>query len=141
MQELFPKIISEQNGVYTAFVMAGRPPSKEAPTFGQNLAAARRARGLTQPQLADMLDMTVKGIDYYERRAANPNSEFVRRSAKVLKVSVAELIGEEPSLEKQRPGPAPKLKRQIDQIQTLSRSKQKFVSELLDTVLKSEATS
>ena len=139
MQQLFTNNIDEQNVGYTAFVMAGRPPTKTAPTFGQNLAAARRSRGLTQPQFAKMVGMTGKAIDYYERRAKNPNTEFVRKAAKALKVSVADLIGEEVFPVRQRPGPAPKLKRQIEQIQTLPRTKQRFVSQLLDTVLKSEA--
>ena len=121
--------------MYTAFVMAGRPQSKKAPAFGRNLAAARQARGMTQPQLAETLGMTVKGIDYYERRAKNPNSDFVQKAAKVLKVSVSELLGDQSPKERQPPGPAPKLKRQIEQIQELPKSKQKFVSEFLDTVL------
>lgn len=136
MQGLLEEKSFEQDGPYNALAMAGRPPSKKAPVFGQNLAAARRAHGMTQPQLADALGMTVKGIDYYERRAKNPNSDFVRKVAKVLKLSVSDLLGEELPKVQRRPGPAPRLKQQIEQIQQLPKSKQKFVSELLDTVLK-----
>ena len=78
----------------------------------------------------------MKGIDYYERRAKNPNSDFVQKVAKVLKVSVSELLGDGGPKVRRRPGPAPRLKRQIEQIQHLPKSKQRFVSELLDTVLK-----
>jgi len=119
--------------------MAGRPPEKEPPIFGKRLADLRRGRGLTQQQLADTLGMTVKGIDYYERRAQNPSLDFARRAAKALNVSVAELLGEGGNGLQRKRGPSPKLQRQLEEIQRLPRSKQKFVSELLDTVLKTTA--
>jgi transcriptional regulator with XRE-family HTH domain len=40
--------------------------------FGQRLAAARRAKGITQRELADRLNTTRAMVDYYERRAVNP---------------------------------------------------------------------
>jgi DNA-binding transcriptional regulator YiaG len=39
--------------------MAGRPPTKPAPIFGTNLAALRKARGLSQPQLAEQLGVSL----------------------------------------------------------------------------------
>jgi DNA-binding XRE family transcriptional regulator len=58
------------NQAYNADIMAGRPPTKEAPIFGQRLAALRRAKDLSQTQLAELLDTTRKMIDYYEREPA-----------------------------------------------------------------------
>ena len=86
-----------------------------------------------------MLDMTVKGIDYYERRAHNPSIDFVQRVAKALRVSVADLIGNEESAKRERPGPTPKLQRQFKEIQELPRSKQRFISQVIDSVLRGEA--
>jgi transcriptional regulator with XRE-family HTH domain len=123
-----------QNMVYDAG-MAGRPPSKEAPLFGQRLAAARKKRGWSQTELATRLNVTRCLIDYYERRAVNPALDFVRKAAEMLEVSVSELAGEESKTTTQRPGPAPKLQRQIEELRRLPRAKQRFVSELLDTVL------
>jgi DNA-binding XRE family transcriptional regulator len=68
------------NQPYNADVMADRPPTKEAPIFGQRLAALRRAKGLSQTQLAELLDITRKMIDYYERRAGNPSLDFIQRA-------------------------------------------------------------
>src|SRR5262249_41547057 len=79
--------------------------TKEAPIFGQRLAALRRAKGLSQTQLADLLDTTRKMIDYYERRAGNPSLDFIQRVAEALDVSVAELLGSEAKGHTQQAGP------------------------------------
>jgi transcriptional regulator with XRE-family HTH domain len=135
MQAHYHENGSEQIVVYTGDAMAGRPPEKEAPPFGQRLAAVRKARGMTQQQLAELLDMTVKGVDYYERRARNPSSEFVQRAADALGVAVTELLGENGNGPRRKRGPSPKLQRQLEEIQRLPKGKQKFVSDFLDTVL------
>ena len=58
--------------------------------------------------------------------------------AEVLAVSVEELIGIARSDVKKR-GPAPKLLKQVEQISQLPKAKQKFVSEMLDTVIQQTA--
>lgn len=58
----------------------------------------------------------------------------LRHIGKALHVPVEHLLGEEPATAKR--GPAPKLQRQIDQVATLPRAQQQFVSQFLDTVLK-----
>jgi len=113
--------------------MAGRPPTKEAPEFGRRLAAIRKERGLTQPQFAELLEMTPKGIDYYERRAKNPSFEFVQKASEALGLTPDELMGVEAP--KSKSGPSPKLQKQLEQIQQLPRSKQRVVSQLLEAFL------
>jgi hypothetical protein len=49
-------------------------------------------------------------------------------------VSLDELLGEDDAAAKKR-GPAPKLQQQIERIQRLPRTKQRFVMEMIDTVL------
>jgi transcriptional regulator with XRE-family HTH domain len=124
-----------QSRLYTAD-MAGRPPTHDAPEFGKRLAAARRAKGLSQEALAKLLGTTRVNIGYYERKASNPTLEFIQRCADVLNVPLADLIGAEPCKNgHHKPGPPSRLQQQLEQISRLPRSKQRFVSELLDTVL------
>jgi len=123
-----------QNGVYSAD-MAGRPPTKDAPNFGKRLSAARRLKGLSQEALAKLLGTTRVNIGYYERKATNPTLEFIQRCADALEVPLSDLIGPEASKNGHKPGPPSKLQQQIEEIRRLPRSKQRFVSELLDTVL------
>jgi len=115
--------------------MAGRPPIKEAPPFGQRLAAVRKRHGLSQKQLAERLKTTREVIDYYERRAVNPSLAFIERAAESLDVSVAELVGSEQKPARRRPGPSSQLARRIEQLRDLPRKKQEFVIRFLDTIL------
>jgi transcriptional regulator with XRE-family HTH domain len=126
---------------YNQDVMAGRPPSKDAPLFGQRLAASRRSRGWSQTKLAEKLQTTQKVIDYYERRAANPSLAFIQRAAGVLEIPVAELVGGESKAVRSRPGPTPQLALRLEQIRQLPRKQQEFVIRLLDTVLEQAARS
>ena len=54
--------------------------------------------------------------------------------AETLTVSLEELIGKK-DVQPAKRGPAPKLQQQIERIHRLPRSKQRFVIEMLDTVL------
>lgn len=57
--------------------------------------------------------------------------------ATLFSISVDELIGLKNTAAKR--GPMPKLLRQIEQVAQLPRTKQKFVSEMLDTVIQQAA--
>jgi transcriptional regulator with XRE-family HTH domain len=127
--------MSSQNYFYNSDVMAGRPPTKNAPPFGQRLAAFRKKHGLSQKGFAERLETTREVIDYYERRAVNPSRAFIERAAEALEVSVAELLGSEPRLARGRPGPPPALALRFEQIRELPRKEQEFVLRFLDTVL------
>jgi transcriptional regulator with XRE-family HTH domain len=120
---------------YNQDVMAGRPPIKAAPLFGQRLAAARKSRAWSQTKLAEKLDTNQKVIDYYERRAVNPSISFIQRAAEVLGIPVAELVGGDFKAERSRPGPTPQLALRMEQIRRLPRKQQEFMIRLIDTVL------
>ena len=110
-----------------------RPTNKEAPFFGQCLAKARANANLTQAQLAEKLGLSVKTIDHYERRCPNPTLKFVMRVSKILNVSIVNLLQEDKS---KKPGPMSKLDRQLEQIKNMPQAEQKFVTKILDKVLK-----
>jgi len=129
-------MIVQQNQVYTLGDMAGRPPTKEAPPFGKKLAAIRQGKGLSQEALAKRLNTTRANIAYYERNATNPTLEFIQRCAGVLGISVADLIASGGIKPNGKPGPVSRLQEQIQQVQNLPHSKQRFVSDFLDTFLK-----
>lgn len=115
--------------------MIGRPPTKDAPPFGQRLSAARRAKDLSQRQLAERLGTTREVIDYYERRAKNPTLDFIERVAEALEVSPADLLGIALARARAKPGPAPRLLERFERIQRLPRKKQEMILTVLDTFL------
>ena len=109
-------------------------------TFGLRVAELRKARGLTQTELGELIGVNQTAVGSYEiGRRRIPLSQ-VSPLAKALGVSVSELIEPESS-SNGKPGPTPKLQRQIDRVSELPKSKQKFVSEMLETVLKTAQAS
>jgi hypothetical protein len=63
-----------------------------------------------------------------------PCDRLETQIAETLTVSLEELIGKK-DVQPAKRGPAPKLQQQIERIQRLPRAKQRFVIEMLDTVL------
>jgi transcriptional regulator with XRE-family HTH domain len=119
--------------------MAGRPPQKEAPPFGQRLAAARKSKGLSQTELAARMQTTRGAIDYYERRAVNPTLDVIQQVAEALAVPVTELLGAEPAPPtRAKPGPVSQLERRFEQIKGLPRKRQQFILQFLDAMIGAE---
>lgn len=101
--------------------------------LGQRLAEARRASGLTQTQLAEQLGIAQQTLAHYEMGRLRVAVALMPPLARILGVTVEELMGEQAPPAKR--GPAPKLQQQIERIQKLPRTQQKFVMQMLDTVL------
>ena len=101
--------------------------------LGARVAELRKARDITQVRLAEQLGLSQQRINAYETGYRRFPVSTLPPLARVLGVSLDELVGETGSV--RRPGPVPRLQRQIEQIQQLPRAKQKFVSEILDTVI------
>ncbi|MER8855419.1 MULTISPECIES: helix-turn-helix domain-containing protein [Mesorhizobium] len=69
--------------------------------FAQNLRALRRARGLSQEELAHQAGIDRTYISALERNVYNPSIDVVDRLAEVLGVDVAELL-KRPAADPQR---------------------------------------
>ena len=128
-----------QNLPYPDPTMAGRPPSKQAPRFGQRLAALRKQQGLSQHAFAQLLDTTRDNIAYYERKAENPSLDFIERCAQALQVSASDFIGDQNN-KPAKPGPPAKLEQLTRRLATLPRGKQQVVIEMLEGFLQKTGT-
>jgi len=112
--------------------------SKEEKAFfaqlGARIAHLRKEQGITQVQLADVLGVSQQTITAYEvgRRRIQVSSLPV--IAKTLGVAVEDLVGPEPKPTAKR-GPAPKLQQQMDRIAKLPKNRQRFVMEVLESML------
>jgi transcriptional regulator with XRE-family HTH domain len=104
---------------------------------GQRIAELRREAGMTQAQLAELLQLKQQVVASYEIARRRLPLSLLPAMAKSLGVTVEELIGT-PS-ENAKRGPTPKLQRQVQQVLHLPKSKQRFVSEFLDTILQQKA--
>lgn len=104
-------------------------------TLGQRIAQFRKARGLTQQQLAEILGIAQQTMAHYEGGRLRIAVALLPILTKTLEITVEELLEEAPKAAKSKRGPASTLEKQIEQISQLPRAKQKFVMEMLDTVI------
>ena len=103
--------------------------------LGQRIAQFRKARGLTQQQLAEILGIAQQTVAHYEGGRLRIAVALLPALTKTLEITVEELLEEAPKAAKSKRGPASTLEKQIEQISQLPRAKQKFVMEMLDTVI------
>lgn len=75
----------------------------------------------------------------FEKGIRKVPSSMLPHLAVLFGISIEELIGIPESATKKR-GPTPKLQQQMERITQLPRTKQKFVMEMLDTVIQQSAT-
>ena len=102
--------------------------------LGARIAALRKARGLTQIALAEQLGIAQQTLAHYEGARLRVPASMLPTLAGLLLVPVDELIGQ-PIKRNSKRGPAPKFQQQIELISQLPKPKQRFVMEMLDTVL------
>lgn len=107
--------------------------------LGQRIAQHRKAQGLTQVQLAEILGIAQQTMAHYEGGHLRIAVALLSSLASALSVSVEDLINEAPNTKKKR-GPASILQRQIEQIGLMPRAKQKFITEMLEALIKQQQT-
>jgi transcriptional regulator with XRE-family HTH domain len=103
------------------------------------MSAVPTLKTVTQVQLAQTLGVSQPGVNAYELGQRRVPVSMLPTLARALGVSVEELIGEQSSAAARKRGPAPKLQQQLERISALPKSKQKFVMQVLETVLQQSA--
>lgn len=102
--------------------------------LGERITALRKARGITQVQLAETLGVSQQTVQAYEVGRRRIQVSALPVVAKALSVSLEALFGESEQGNRKR-GPASRLQQQVDLIGQLPKTRQRFVSDMLDTVL------
>jgi len=103
-------------------------------TLGERIAQLRKARGITQVQLAQTLGVSQQTVQAYEVGRRRIQVSTLPIVARTLSSSLEGLFGEQEQSNRKR-GPAPKWQQQIEAIAQLPKAQQRFVSQMLDTVL------
>lgn len=103
--------------------------------FGQQLKALRQARGLTQVELAKAIQSSQRALSYYENEAKYPPAEVLVELARVLKVSMDELLGIKKT-EKIREEPATfHLWKKFQKIQTLTEKDRQAILRMINSLV------
>ncbi len=103
--------------------------------LGARIAGIRKAQGITQVQMAEELSVSQQTINSYEVARRRVPVSALPVLAKLFNMSIDELLGENTGKKSAKRGPASKLEQQIERVNALPRSKQKFVIDMIETVL------
>ena len=104
-------------------------------SLGERIAALRREHNVTQVQLAEALGVSQQTMQSYEVGRRRIPVSALPAVAQTLSVSLDELFGEAPKPARGRRGPVPQWQEQMEAISKLPRARQRFVTEMLQTVL------
>ncbi|WP_243655896.1 helix-turn-helix transcriptional regulator [Roseateles saccharophilus] len=107
--------------------------------MGERIAQLRKARSLTQTQLAEVLGVRQQTLQGYESGSRRIPVSALPLLAKTLEVSLEALFGEEPKVGRTRRDPVTQWQEQMEAIAKLPRARQRFVTEMLETVLAQQA--
>lgn len=110
-----------------------RAKRKQGSTFGVRLATLRRAIGFTQVELGSKVNVSGRMIAHYENTAQYPPAQIIPLLAKVLKVSVEELLVLKPLKDEFAPKDLRKW-RQLKKFERLAPKDQKAVLRFIQTL-------
>jgi transcriptional regulator with XRE-family HTH domain len=129
-----------QEGLQVPFTISLEMPAKKPPktSFGQRLFALRKARGLTQVDLAKALGTTQRVISYYETGAPLPSASFLVTLAHTLRVTTDELLGAKPAkLASASPEKHGRLWKRFQRMESLPERDQRAVLRLINSLVAS----
>lgn len=106
-------------------------------SFGERLQNIRKARGMTQVQLAEAAGTTQRAVSYYETEAGFPPAPAVIALAKALNVSTDELLGvRPPRVERGKDDPDEKrMWKRFQMVTALPERDQKAVIRLINSLV------
>lgn len=103
--------------------------------LGSRVAQLRKDQGLTQVRLAEALEISQQMVASYEVGRRRIPVSMLQELAKALSVEVDVLLGDEPTKVRTKRGPVPTLARHMERISALPKTQQKFVLQVIETVL------
>ncbi|EGF1496762.1 TPA: helix-turn-helix domain-containing protein [Escherichia coli] len=115
------------------------PISNEEQVFiaelGRRITALRKDAGMTQTQVAQALNVSQQTVQAWEAGRRRIQISILPAVARLLAVSLEDLLGEEPEKIARKRGPAPKWQQLIEEIDSLPKAKQKMISEMLSALI------
>jgi transcriptional regulator with XRE-family HTH domain len=105
-------------------------------SFGKRLLALRKARGITQVELAKALGTAQRTISYYENEGGLPTVLLLGSLARVLRVTTDELLGLKPTKVQESPQKR-RLWKRLQRIESLPERDQRAVIRLINSLVAS----
>jgi len=102
--------------------------------LGKRIAELRKAQGLTQTQLGEMLDLSQQIIASYEAGRRHVSVWRLFAVAEALGITPQEILQANGQVPRKR-GPAPKVQQLVERINHLPPTRQKFVTAMIENAL------
>lgn len=103
--------------------------------LGLRIAQLRKDRGWTQQELATKLGVAQQTLAHYEVARIRLPASTLPQMATLFAVTVDDLVGHAQQRHAAKRGPMPKWQQQLEAIAQLPKTQQRFVTQMLDTVL------
>jgi len=104
--------------------------------FGLRLFTTRKARGLSQMELGEMVDLSKRMISYYEGDTAGPPVEILKKIAKALNVTTSYLMQESPLKTTKEEEVPPSVRKHLDILKKLPAKEQKTIFHMIELASK-----
>ena len=135
--QAFP--VTNANTPYNGAMQTGRPSKRKRTTLGTRLSTLREQAGLSQQAVADALGVRQQVVAYLERQAAALRPEHATTLAKLFKITVSELLGEEQP-KTRGAGPTGKARQVFERVSQLPRAtQQRILANVEDSLTAYEA--
>lgn len=132
----FPTTDALENAAYNRD-MAKRRKERERPAQGRRLVELRKAAGLSQYELAEMIDEPQPNIAYWELSDKPARSDVLHKLADALGVSIPELLsvnGRTVAVSKSA-RPAGKVRKVFEEVSRLPRRQQEHIVRVVSALV------
>lgn len=99
-------------------------------SFSKRLTAVRKARGLTQQQMSEVIGIHLSQVKRYESGDTQPSLEVLRKIALSLNISADTLL-----FDSDERGPSDDFRMQFEALSQFSPDEQRVAKELLDSLI------
>lgn len=110
--------------------------TKNRPSQGSRLVELRRAAGLTQVELAELIGEKQQNVAYWEQSDKPPRSDVLPRLAEALGVEVEAFLHVDQPPPKRRGGPVGNVRRLFQEVSQLPRREQNKVVEFVSAFVR-----
>ncbi len=110
-------------------------------SLGQRIAERRKALAITQVQLAEVLGISQQAMNSFEKGRRRVPVSLLPVIAQALDTTLDALVNDDAHTESAAPkkrGPAPKIQQQLERINALPKAQQRFVMQMIETVLQQQ---
>jgi len=106
--------------------------------LGTRIAEFRKVQKITQLQMAEIINASQQTVNSYETGRRRIPVSTLPILAKTFGISIDELLGNDDKKTRSKRGPVSMLQRQVEQISLMPRTKQKFISEMLEAMIQQQ---